>query len=69
MENQKRIPQTYKVNNLALVKKPKIHQVRPKAYNGPWTITEVRNNGTVTQKTAISDIYNIQNITPYTIRA
>ena len=48
MENKKRIPHIYKVNDLALVKNQKSTKYGQNAYNGPWTITEVRNNGTVT---------------------
>ena len=50
MENQKRIPHTYKVNDLALVKKKKKEKSTKfgrNAYNGQWTVTEVRNNRTV----------------------
>ena len=36
------------------------------AYNCPWTILEVQNNGTIKiEKSTITDIYNIRNITPY----
>ena len=68
MENEKRIPHTYKVNNLVLVKNQKSTKYGQNAYNGPWTITEARNNGTVKlNKVSILVIYNIRNITPYTI--
>ena len=52
-----------------MVKNQKSTKYGQNAYNGPWTITEVRNNGTVKlNKGAISDVYNIRNITPYTLR-
>ena len=48
MENKKIIPHTYKVNDLALVKKTQQStKFGQNAYNGPWTVTEVHKNGTV----------------------
>ena len=66
-ENLKRIKHVYKVNDLVLVKNERSTKYGQDAYNGPWTILEVRNNGTVKiEKGAVSDVYNIRNITPYT---
>ena len=65
-ENSKRIPHQYKPEDLVLVKNEQSTKFGKDAYNGPWTIQEVRNNGTVKiSKGLISDIYNIRNITPY----
>ena len=37
-----------------------------KTYNSPWTIQEVRDNGTIKISTVlVSDVYNIWNIIPY----
>ena len=36
------------------------------AYNGPWTINKVCNNGTIkTTKGVVTNVYNIHNITLY----
>ena len=36
------------------------------AYIGPYTVTEVRNNGTVrARKGNVTDTYNLHNITPF----
>ena len=65
-ENSKRIPHQYKPKDLVLVKNEQSTKFGKDAYNGPWTIQEVRNNGTVKiAKGLVSDIYNICNITPY----
>ena len=56
----------YKVNNTVLVKKKQSTLFGQDTFNGPWKILEVCNNGIVkTQKGAITDTYNIQNITSY----
>ena len=63
-ENSKQIYHTYKVGNLVLVKNKQSAKYGKYAYNGPWTIQEVQNNGTVyISKGPVSDINNIQNIT------
>ena len=65
-EYNKRIQQEYKVNDTALVKNKRSTNFGQDAYNGPWKILEVWNNGTVKiKKGAIMDVYNIRNITPY----
>ena len=65
-ENNKRIHHQYKVNKTVLVKNKQSTKFDQDAYNGPWKILEVQNNGTVKiKKCAIMDIYNIRNITPY----
>ena len=65
-ENNKRIKHEYKVNDTVLVKNEHSTKFGQDAYNGPWKILEVQNNGTVKiEKGAITDVYNIRNITPY----
>ena len=65
-ENSKRINHTYKVQDLVLVKNEQSTKYGKDAYNSPWTIQEVQDNGTVKiSKGPVSDVFNIQNITPY----
>ena len=65
-ENKKRVEHDYKIHDSVLVRNEQSTKFGQDAYNGPWTILEVRNNGTVKiQKGSITDIYNIRNITPY----
>ena len=57
MKNRKRIPYLYKVDNIVLVKNQKSTEFGKNAYNGPWTVKEVCNNGNIKiKKGAISDI-------------
>jgi len=65
-ENKKRIQHIYQAQDLVLVKNKQSTKFGKDAYNGPWTIQEVRDNGTVKiSKGPVSDVYNIRNITPY----
>ena len=65
-ENSKQIENTYKVYDLLLVKNKQSSKYGKYAYNNTWTIQEVHDNGTVNiSKVLVSDVYNIQNITPY----
>ena len=65
-EDSQRINHTYKEGDLVLVKNEQSTKYGKDAYNGPWTIQEVRNNGTVKiSKGLVADVYNIRNITPY----
>ena len=65
-ENKKRIKHEYKVKNTVLVKNKQSIMFGQDAYNGSLKILEVCNNCTVNiQKGAITNSYNIQNITPY----
>ena len=65
-ENSQRINHTYKEGDLVLVKNEQSTKYGKDAYNGPWTIQEVRNNRTVKiSKGLVADVYNIRNITPY----
>ena len=62
-ENNKRLHHKYKVNDTVLVKNHQSTEFSQDAYNGPWKILEVQNNGTVKiEKGAITDIYNMRNI-------
>ena len=65
-ENSKCIQHKYKVNDQVLVKNQKSTKFGQGAYNGPWTVNKVRNNGTVKiTKVLVTDVYIIRNITPY----
>ena len=65
-ENSKQVDHTYKVDDLVLAKNKQSTKYGKDAYNCPWTIQEVQDNGTVKiSKGLVSDVYNIQNITPY----
>ena len=65
-ENSKKINHTYKFDDLALVKNKQSTKYGNDVYNGPWTIQEVQDNGTVNiSKDWVSDVNNIQNINPY----
>ena len=65
-ESRKQIAHTYKVNDLVLVKKELSSKYGKDAYNGPWAVPEVQDNRMVeVSKGPVSEIYNIQNITPY----
>jgi hypothetical protein len=64
-ENAKWLRHTYKINDQVLVER---HQARKleRPYNGPYTITEVFTNGTVTiKKGAVYERINIRRIRPY----
>ena len=65
-ENSKRIQYEYKINDQVLVKNQQSTKFGQDAYNGPWTVNKVRDNGTVKiTKGFITDVYNIRNITKY----
>ena len=65
-ENAKRRPHTYQVNDRVLVKDAQKLKYGTDSYHGPYSITEVHDNGTVRiQMGAVSDVYNIRNIHPY----
>ena len=65
-ESNKRTKNSYKAQDLVLVKNEQSTKFGKDAYNGPWTIQEVKDNGTVKiTKGPVSDVYNIRNITPY----
>ena len=65
-ENAKRLPYTYKVDDLVLIKKDQNSKYGSDAYAGPFTITQVNENGTVrVLEGTTSDTYNVRMITPY----
>ena len=63
-ENKNRVLHEYKVGDKVLLAwKTKFNQ---DAYIGPYTITAVRNNGTVrARKGNVTDTFNLRNITPF----
>lgn len=65
-ENKKRIPHTYKVGDLVLLKKGTENKYET-PYDGPFTILQVNDNGTVSLKVKSTiDTYNIRRLYPYT---
>lgn len=65
-ENAKRLPYTYQVGQLVLIKAEQNLKYGSDAYLGPYTVVGVNNNGTVRiDEGKITDTYNIRNITPY----
>jgi transposase InsO family protein len=65
-ENKKRIPHTYKVGDLVLLKKGTEHKYET-PYDGPFPILQVNDNGTVRLKVKSTiDTYNIRRLYPYT---
>jgi RNase H-like domain found in reverse transcriptase/Reverse transcriptase (RNA-dependent DNA polymerase)/Integrase zinc binding domain len=65
-ENSKRTPHNYQVGDEVLIKQDQNSKFGSDPYKGPYTITEVRNNGTVRVREGITeDTYNIRMITPY----
>ena len=66
-ENATRRDHDYNVGDLVLIKMEQTLKYGSDAYEGPGHIEEVRNNGTVRVRLgAVTDTYNIRNITPYT---
>ena len=65
-ENKKRVAHVYKPEDLILKKNERKTKYGKDAYQGPWTVTHVNNNGTVKiKKGIVSDTINIRNIHPY----
>ena len=65
-ENKRRIPHQYHVGDAILIKNDQRTKYGADAYDGPFEITEVRDNGTVrVRKGRVTDTYNIRMITPY----
>ena len=65
-ENSRRVSHTYRVGDKILIKQDQNAKFGSDAYKGPYTITEVRNNGTVrVNEGMVEDTYNIRMITPY----
>ena len=66
-ENNKRIPHEYKAQDLVLVKNEQTTKFGKNAYNGPWTIQEVRDNATVKFPKVPYQTYTIFVISPPTL--
>ena len=65
-ENKNRKDHTYQVGDKVLLKNEWKTKFNQDAYNGPYMITAVRNNGTVrARKGRVTDTYNLRNIIPY----
>ena len=65
-ENNKRVAHTYKPGELVLIKNERKSKYANDAYQGPWTVTTVNDNGTVNiQKGIVNDQVNIRNVHPY----
>lgn len=66
-ENAKRLPYTYVVGQRVLVKAAQSTKYGTDAYLGPFTVDSVNpDNGTVrVNEGAVTDTYNIRNVTPY----
>jgi hypothetical protein len=64
-KNAKRVEHTYKTGDLVLLKRGTENKYES-PYNGPYSILQVNDNGTVRLKVgAVEDAYNIQRLTPY----
>ena len=65
-ENKNRIEHKYKVGDKVLLKNAWKTKFNQDAYIGPYTITTVRNNGTIrARKGRVTDTYNLRNIIPF----
>ena len=68
LENRRRQSHVYHIGDKALLKNARKTKFNQYAYIGPYTVTEVWNNGTVgAHRGNITDTYNLRNITPYVI--
>ncbi len=64
-ENAKRIPHTYNVGDKVLLKRGTENKYEA-PYQGPYTILQINENGTVRLKVKnVEDTYNIRRLTPY----
>ena len=65
-ENRRRQSHVYHTGDKVLLKNAWKTKFNQDAYIGPYTVTEVRNNGTVRAcRGNITDTYNLRNITPF----
>ena len=65
-ENRNQMNHTYKQGDKILLKNAWKTKFNQDAYIGPYAITEVRNNGTITaRKGRFTVTFNIQNLPPY----
>jgi hypothetical protein len=66
-ENSKRIPYKYRVGQRVLIKAKQGAKYGTDSYLGPFTVEAVYDNGTIrVNKAAVTDTYNLRNVTPYT---
>jgi len=66
-ENSKRIPYKYRVGQRVLIKAEQGAKYGTDSYLGPFTVEAVHTNGTLrVNEGAVTDTYNIRNVTPYT---
>ena len=66
IENQKRVHYAYTPSELVLLKNKWTTKFGKDTYQGPWEITSVNNNRTLSiKKGIITDKVNIQNVHPY----
>ena len=65
-ENRRRQSRVYRTGDKVLLKNVWKSNLNQDSYIGPYTIAEVRNNGTVRAfKGSVTDTYNLRNITPF----
>jgi len=66
-ENAKRIDYKYRVGQRVLIKAEQGAKYGTDSYLGPYIVTAVNDNGTLrVNEGAVTDTYNIRNVTPYT---
>jgi hypothetical protein len=66
-ENTKRVPHTYNVGDKVLIKRGTENKYKT-PYQGPYTITQVNENGTVQMMIKnVEDTINIRRLTPFTL--
>jgi hypothetical protein len=64
-ESAKHIPHTYNIGDKVLIRRGTENKYEA-PYEGPYTITKVKDNGTVHLKVNnVEDTYNIRQLTPY----
>ena len=70
-ENSRRVPYNYEVGQRVKVQQDKSNKHGGHRYEGPFTVTSVHNNGTVTLQRStpsggvVEETWNIRNIHPY----
>jgi hypothetical protein len=65
-ENSKCIPHEYTVNDKVLLSRSDLGKFGHDPYDGPYTITQIFNNGTVQLKMGpVYQVWNIRNLKPY----
>ena len=65
-ENQNRQSHVYHTGDKVILENAWKTKFNQDAYIGPYTVTEVRNNGTVyARKGNVTDTYSLRNITPF----